>query len=198
MPVTVTEPATGLTPPLEQYRAEIEALVRDAHELVADLTEEQVNWRPAPHRWSIAQCLSHIVLTTRAYLAGLDSAIAEAKERGAAGLAPYRQSFVSNRLVRSMEPPPGFKIKTFRSLEPLERFKTDDLLAAFVSVLNDLTERLRRAAGVDLDGGRMRSPFIGLLRMTIDQAIRLQLAHTRRHLWQARQVRQSPTFPSRA
>ena len=44
---------------LETIDAEAKKVSEDAKQLVAGLSEQQLNWKPGPDRWSIAQCLDH-------------------------------------------------------------------------------------------------------------------------------------------
>ena len=54
---------------------------------------------------------------------------------------------------------------------------------------DQLAERVRRADGLDLTGNRTVSPVTRLLRMPLGAYLQFVIAHDRRHLWQARQVR---------
>lgn len=180
---------------LREQLERIEAIKREALALVDGLTDEQVNWRPDATRWSIAQCLSHILLSGGPYLARLDALLAEAREREKAGLPPFRQGMISRWFIRSMEPPPRFKAKTFRTMEPGETFRRDELLRDFLAFHDELAARVRAMRGVDPDRARMSSPFFKPMRFTLGQAVALLVTHARRHLWQARQVRQHPSFP---
>jgi hypothetical protein len=55
--------------------------------------------------------------------------------------------------------------------------------------------RIRDAEGVDLARTRVASPLLPLLRMGLADILGFLLAHERRHLWQARQVRERAEFP---
>lgn len=191
--LTITEAEIPAT--LREQLERIEAIKRDVLELVDALTDEQLNWRPESGRWSIGQCLSHIVLSGGPYLARLDGLVEEARQREGGGLPPFRQGMISRWFIRSMEPPPRFKAKTFRSMEPHESVRGEALIHEFVAFHDALAARVRAMRGIDPDRARMNSPFFRPLRFTLGQAIALLVTHARRHLWQARQVRQHPSFP---
>jgi hypothetical protein len=191
--LTFAEPEIPIE--LREQLERIEAIKRDALALVDGLTDDQLNWRPDATRWSIAQCLSHILLSGGPYLARLDALLEDARQRERAGLPAFRQGFVSRWFIRSMEPPPRFKAKTFRTMEPGATFRRDDLIGEFIAFHDDLGARVRAMRGVDPDRARMNSPFFRPLRFTLGQAVALLVTHARRHLWQARQVRQHPSFP---
>lgn len=180
---------------LREQLERIEAIKRDALALVDGVTDEQLNWRPDTTRWSIGQCLSHILLSGGPYLARLDALVEDARQREHAGQPAFRQGIISRWFIRSMEPPPRFKAKTFRSMEPGATFSRDALIRDFVAFHDDLAARVRAMRGVDPDRARMNSPFFRPLRFTLGQSVALLVTHARRHLWQARQIRQHPSFP---
>jgi hypothetical protein len=190
---TFTEPEIPVE--LREQLERIEAIKRDSMELVEGLTDEQLNWRPDATRWSIGQCLKHVILSGAPNLSRLDALIEEARQRERTGQARFRQGIVARWFIRSMEPPPRFKAKTFRSMEPLEAVNGSTLIREFTEFHEALALRLRAMRGVDPDRARMASPFFRPLRFTLGQTMALLVVHARRHLWQARQVLQHPSFP---
>lgn len=183
-------------PVLRGYMDQLEPLRLDAYELLDGLTAEQVNWRPPTARWSIGQCVEHVTLTLRLYPESIDRAIAEARARSAAGARPYREGFFSGWFVRSMEPPPKIRVRTLRTVDPPGDLDGDVVLATFVAELARFGQLMVAADGVPLQHGRAQSPFSKLFSFTLSQTFELNLAHARRHLWQARQVRQEAGFPA--
>ena len=191
---TVTE--AELSAELRTQLERIEAIKRDARELIDGLNERQLNWRPEPSRWSIAQCMQHIVLSGQGYLPRLGELIETSRARTAQLRPPFRPGMISSWFIRSMEPPPRFKAKTFRAMEPPPTPEDPaEVLRAFLAFHDELAQRVRAMHDVDPNGARMRSPFFRPLQFTLGQVIALLITHARRHLWQARQVRQHPGFP---
>lgn len=174
---------------------QVTAIRAAAPGLAASLSHVQLNWQPEPDRWSIGQNLQHVVLTGRDYIVPLDAAIAEARRRTAAGMRPYRPGFVGAWLVRSQEPPVTRRLPTLRRLQPPSSLERDIVLAEFDAFHQELERRLHQTRGVHLDAGRMHSPLLRLVRLTVAQAIAGLLGHARRHLWHAEQVRARSSFP---
>jgi hypothetical protein len=175
---------------------QLDAIMLDRRSLCDMLSARQLNWRPAPRRWSIAQNLEHITLTFALYPVAIRRMLAEAKARKAAGGGRYREGFIARRVVASQEPPPGLRIRTTRRVDPGPDLDHETVLTRFDDTLEQLRALIVASDGVPLDHARMQSPFVPLLRFTLRQVLQLNLAHTRRHLWQARQVRQHPSFPA--
>ena len=174
---------------------QLDELVVDARSLGEGLSREQFNWRPATGRWSIAQCLEHVTLSIRLYPENIERMIRDARQR-ATTARPYREGWFSRWMVTNMEPPPRMRIRTKRSVDPAPNLDPDAVLQDFERAVATLKDLALSADGVPLRHARMRSPFAPILRFTLPQTFTINAAHARRHLWQARQVRQHPNFPT--
>ncbi|MBR9989449.1 MAG: DinB family protein [Gemmatimonadetes bacterium] len=183
-------------PFLEGLIEELDAILIDARSLAEGLSQPQFNWNPDPRRWSVAQCLEHLTLSLRLYPAEIERMIGEARERATANERPYREGWLSRWVVSGMEPPPRFRIRTRQSVDPDPGLDRDTVMRDFTAAHLKLRELITAADGVSLRHGRMRSPFAPILQFTLGQVLAMNLAHARRHLWQARQVRQHPNFPA--
>ena len=60
---------------LQTIVGETELLNDSARQLVTGLNDEQLNWKPAPDSWSIAQCLDHLAVTSEKFDQYFTSAI---------------------------------------------------------------------------------------------------------------------------
>lgn len=174
---------------------QFESTKQEAADLVASLSDAEVNWRPHPGRWSIGECLLHLATSTDAVLPALDLAIAQAQRRGWTACGPYRYGWFTRWNVRSMEPPPAFRMRTFRLFQPpATAMRGGAVVRALADSRDRLLERTRVAAGVDLRRAIVVSPVMRLFRLPLGGYLAFLAAHDRRHLWQARQVRQSSGF----
>jgi len=182
-----------MTPELQDLLRQIDAIKADGHAVCAGLTETQFNWRPGEGRWSIAECIVHLNRSVSATLPAFDRAIADgrAKGRTAKGGGPPRYGWFSRWMIGSMEPPPKRRMKTFPifAVPVGGTHAVASVLPEFIAVRDQLAERVRRADGLDLQGNRTVSPVTRLLRMPLGAYLQFVIAHDRRHLWQARQVR---------
>ncbi len=189
--------ATGgvLIAELEKYYQQIEAIKQDAENLVHDLEEPQFNWRPEPNRWAIGDCFEHLNVTARLYWPILAQAINRARIEGILSPGPFKHSWLGNRFIGSLEPPPRIRFKAPRSFRPLANQPAAQVWTQFLSFQDRLLELIREANGVDLVRIKVQSPAFKFLKLTLGQAFAMTAAHERRHLWQARQVKEHPNFP---
>lgn len=182
-------------PVLAGYLEQVETIRDAAGSLAHDLTAQQLNWRPDQRRWSIGQCMQHVTMTVALYPAKVEAMLAEARERMQRGEKPYREGAFSRWFVRSMEPPPKMRTRAMRKVDPAPDLDPEQVVRDFDAAHAQLASWIAAADGLSLVHGRTASPFVPVLRFTLGQVFALNLAHARRHLWQARQVRQDPGFP---
>jgi hypothetical protein len=186
-----------MTPERDGLERQVAAITAEADAVLAGLTEAQVNWRPSPERWSIGDCISHLNVGIRVVLPALDRAIETARDRGWTGQGPFRYGWFANWMARSQEPPVRRRIRTWPIIQPVtERHDAARLQAEFHAVRSELRERLTRAAGLDWRRAKVQSPVSRFVRMPFGAYLAFLLAHDRRHLWQARGVRNHPAFPA--
>ncbi len=175
---------------------QLDAIKADGEAVASGLSDAQFNWHPGEGRWSIAQCLNHLNVGVSLVLPAFDRAITEGSARGKTSSGPFGYGWFSRLMIASMEPPPRFRMKTPMKKSAGTTHRAADVLPEFILVRDLLAARVRQSDGLDLARIRIRSPVNRLIRMPLGAYFRFILAHDRRHLWQARQVRDAPGFPA--
>ena len=102
---------------ISKLRDENTANIEKAKSLTTGLSAAQMNWRPQPGKWSIAQNLAHLNFG----YPGLDtiaSSIAAARAKGIIGNGPFRYGWLSSWIMKSQEPPPKRKFKAAKVNTP--------------------------------------------------------------------------------
>ena len=56
-------PTQHLLPELQSYLDQLAAIDGQVDALLANITEEQLNWRPGPEQWSVGECVDHLTVT---------------------------------------------------------------------------------------------------------------------------------------
>lgn len=177
--------------------AALETTAADARALTNGLSDEQINWRRAPDAWSIAECLMHLTETSAVYAPAFERVIGRARERGRTGTGPFTMNWTGHWFAGLLEPPPKRRFKAPRAFRPRHRTRPAGAVVRDHAEANRTIQNLVRSAdGLHLGRIRMASPLTPLLRFNLDAAFRIHAAHERRHLWQARQVREAEGFPA--
>jgi hypothetical protein len=174
---------------------QIAQIREQAATLLRGVSDAQYNWRPEPGRWSMAQCVSHIVITDEIYVPVLENCIADARKKGLVGDGPFHHGAIGNWFVRSMDAPAKKRFKNPKMITPPPEQPLAKGLADFNAVHDRLLAVVHQASGVDLGRAKFRSPFLKVMRFSLGQGLAVMLAHARRHLWQAGEVQRHPGFP---
>jgi hypothetical protein len=141
--------------------------------------------QPAEKRWSAAQCVEHLNITNRAYMARVPDAIRVLREKHVDRRGSFRLDWNAHLLKYWLEPPSRVKLPTGASFQPGNPQDPAAVLSTFQSIGRQIEEELAAARELALDGGRIRSPFSENMKYNVYSAFTLIAAHNRRHLWQA-------------
>ena len=168
---------------LEEIRTEVAAIDADAQRLCGGLNEDQLSWRPQPGKWSIAENLAHLNVTTQSYVPGIRHALQKAREQGLQGSGSFDLGFTGKLFVNYLEPPFKMKTKAPKMIQPILQGLASDTLPQFLRGQEAFRKLVEDAEGVDLGRAGFVSPFSSLLRMKLIAAFATVTAHDRRHLW---------------
>src|SRR2546429_2934737 len=90
-----------------------------ARAVAADLTEAQLNWKPSPEQWSIAQCLEHLVVATKGFEKYFTAALEQARESRKVTIPPkYKPSLVGGWLAKQVSPEAARKLPAPKIFRP--------------------------------------------------------------------------------
>jgi hypothetical protein len=181
---------------LQEYYRQVEEIKLDAMDLARGLSETQFNWRPSPEKWSIGECLEHLNVTARLFWPTIAEAVNGARVNGWFSKGPYKRTWLGAIAIRTMEPPAKRRFKAPRRFRPPANLPMNQVLSQFMAFQDRLLDLLRDANGVDLGRPRLQAPGSKMIKLTLGQSFGLMTAHERRHLWQARQVKDNPNFPA--
>jgi len=152
------------------------------------LSDAQLNFKPAPDRWSISECVKHIAVTEMFLWKITDSVLKQPAD------ASKRSTIkVTDDQVLQMVESRAQKIKTFTPLEPQNTpFKScPDALSSFYDSRKMLTDF------VATTGDDLRDHVVVLPFGSFDsyQMILFMAAHSNRHTQQIEEVKADPNFP---
>jgi len=174
-------------------------LQRGFDETAGDLDPFQLNWKAAPERWSVGECLDHLNSADRQLLPRLTAAVARGHAERLRAPGPFRYGAIGRWFVRTVSPAGTRKVKAPRLYRPAaSRLDPADVRVARADLQMRLRAVLARAAGLDLAQLRVASPLSFLLRFPLGIWFASTVAHQARHLGQMRRVLSSPGFPTGA
>ncbi len=162
--------------------------------MAAGLTEAQFNWRPAPEQWSIEECLSHLTMVGQVELLAIVAAIDQAKAKGLTGASvtnggPIEYPIWERFILRETEPPVRHSLSAPKRFVPLHGQPITGILPTFLHVQRNFGIQIARADGLDLRRVKVPTPITRFLKLSLGATLAQAAAHERRHIAQARRVR---------
>jgi len=187
---------SSLSPELAELDRQFVAAKAEASELVDGLQESQFNWRPDEHSWSMAECLLHLNMVGDRCVHLLETTLADARARDRLAGGPFGYGWLGKWIIAHTEPPSKHKYKAPRAFTPAYGQPIAAVLPTFRHLQDQLSRQLEQASGLDLAHIKVPAPEARLLRFNLQVTFAWIAAHERRHLWQARQVRNQGAFPA--
>ncbi len=168
---------------------QIQDVRRRAQQLVSGLTAEQFTRRPDPAKWSIAECIAHLNVTAGVVQPKIADAIEQGKRDKATGKGPFAPGPKGRLLIWVAEPPPKLRIRAPKNIAPPEQIGDPlQLLPEFMKAQDGWERLMQDSEGLDLGKIKVGQRF-SLFRSRLAATIPWMLAHQRRHLWQAENVK---------
>lgn len=153
---------------------------------VKGLSDAQLNFKAAPDRWSVLECVQHITLASPGIFQGQQAAMTQPNDSNwkASASDEMLLKMVVDRSSKAQAPEPFKPVNsTFKTL--------DETLKVF----NDDRHKLIEYVKTSKDD--MRAHFVKLPFAILDayQMVLLISAHTNRHTQQINEVKADPSFP---
>jgi len=193
--MTDTTSREDLHPTIADLITQAESIKSEAAELLNGLSESQFTWTPDQREWSIGQCLEHLNRTGEMLLSACAGPIAQLRQDNETTEEPFTYGFIARKFLRTLEPPPKQRFRSPKTYRPAEVKSLAEESERFMALQDRYIELLREANGLDLTAVKVASPAARWLRFPAAVWLASIPPHERRHLWQARQVKNKPDFP---
>ena len=181
---------------LRDVESALSDIARDTDATFGRLDVHQLNWRPAPRQWSVAQCFDHLLTANRLIFTSAENALAGAVPPTIWQRVPVLPGVLGRALIRSQAPDSARKYTAPSQAQPSASEVPADVVGRFV---NQQREAARTVLGLDSVRAAqvvMASPFVRVITYSVLDGWRLVVAHNHRHIQQATRVAQAPGFPA--
>jgi len=175
-------------PQLAAVVSDLESASARLRQLDASLTDLAWCMRPSPGRWSAAECVAHLNLTSHALLPLFRKAIADARALRTTAPRRYRRNVLGWLASKIVAPGGGLKTRTLPAFVPTPVPPVADLINDFNRLQAEIVACVREADGLPLERVTVRSPFHGRMVYNVYAAFTLVPRHQHRHLLQAEQA----------
>lgn len=175
----------------EQVLNSFEMAKKRAVELFEKVDEAEFNQKPDSKEWSIGECIGHLNKTGTLYLkqirqkSRIEQTQKVAVTREAGGFKPR---FISSLLIKTMEPPAKFSLKSPKSFQPKSQLQMEETKRKFLELQDQFMDQFKYSIKNNLLDKRITSSLTNLLKMEIGEVFLFIAAHQRRHLAQAERL----------
>ncbi|GAA5024231.1 hypothetical protein GCM10011506_07710 [Marivirga lumbricoides] len=155
-----------------------------------ELSEEELVWKPQPDRWSVAECLKHMLIANKLYLNDIENKLKKAEVRTIEH--PIKFSLTGRVFLFFVDPKYKFKVPAPKIFKPIEKNSVENGKATvrdFIELQQQIISSADRACGYDHSNIYTFSPLSKLLRFNIGEQFYIMMRHTKRHLNQAKNVK---------
>jgi hypothetical protein len=175
---------------MKNWTSTLNDISRQSLSEFGSLTSEQLNWKPNPNTWSIAQNLDHLIVVNETYYPVLASLKAGTYRTPFIARIGFVVSFFGKTILKAVQPDRKKKMKTFPIWEPTKSNVIGDILNRFQNHQNELIQKIEDAKVLVGKGIVISSPANKSIVYKLETAFDIIVSHEQRHLEQAKEILQ--------
>ena len=152
------------------------------------LSADALNRKPAPDKWSIAQCLHHLIVSNRTYYPQFEEVM-----NGSHTNSWYQQiGFISRSmgswLIKSTGPDRSAKMKNPPAFAPTQGNLPGTIVHDFLAHQEEMKSHFKKMERVDLQQTILSSPALAAITYNLSDLLAILCGHEQRHINQALDV----------
>jgi len=181
---------------LQELKEDLFTLASGARDEFGRLNIEQLNWKPSPDRWSVAQCFDHLVTSNAAYFPIFESVINGQKKSRAIERFPLLPNLWGKLLIKSLDPKATRKLKAPGRFQPSSSDISGSIIEDFMKQQTKVAESIEAIGNLNPARIVITSPAASMITYSLMDAFRIIVVHEKRHFQQAQRVTQEQGFPT--
>lgn len=159
---------------------------RQVKETFAPLNTTQLNWKPAPNKWSIAQCLDHLMVSNSTYYPEFDRIINQQPFTNWWGKIHFLPALAGKMLLNSVKPTSKIPLPAPRNFVPSSSDLPDSIVNDFEQQQQLLIGYFTRLQSIpNHEKVKVTSPVSHFITYSLKDCLNILVYHEQRHLQQA-------------
>jgi DinB superfamily len=184
-----------LTADLATLISSANKIADESRSTFGNLTASQLNWKPSPERWSVAQCFDHLIAANSGYFPIIEEVLSGRKPTLWQSM-PVLPGLTGRLFIKSLDPSSTRKIKAPKRFEPAQSDISGTVINDFTAQQGRIVERMKATEHLDLDKIVITSPAAAVITYSLMDAYRIIVVHEQRHFQQAKRVTEESGFPA--
>ena len=159
-----------------------------------NLSKEQLNWKPSSDKWSIGQCIDHLIVANNQYLPELNK-VSESKHKETFWEKNNPLTdYTGQNMIKTLGPVIIKKYKTPKLFFPSKSSISINILSDFTYQQEELFKVFKILEDGKFSKIVITSPVAALLTLKVHDALKIISVHEERHLLQAIRIKQFETL----
>lgn len=161
---------------------------QEAEKSFGNLTANQLNLKPSPERWSIAQCLHHLIVSNETYYTPLQKIIDGRHRNSFYQNIGFISRFFGSYLIKETGPVISKPMKNPPVFAPSVSDLPGTIVTDFLKHQQQLSALVQQLDKTDLNNTVISSPALGIITYSLKDMLTILAGHEIRHLEQAKQI----------
>lgn len=173
---------------MQDHFSHIDTITNIIESEFGDMTKEQLNQKPYPQAWSIAQIIEHLIIINSTYFPIVDALNHGTYTVPLIGKISFIPTVLGKVLLKSMKGNRSQKTKTFPIWEPSQSEIDADIITRFKQHQEELKSMIKQCEHHIKSHAIISSPANRYIVYPLSMAIDIIIAHESRHIEQMREV----------
>lgn len=179
---------------IEEWCGRIDQITREFVSEFGHLNAEDLNWKPSPDVWSIAQNMHHLIVINETYYPVLKSVRDRTYQMPWIGKIGFMVRWMERVILQSVQPDRRKKMKTFPLWQPSSSAFGREIIAQFHAHQEGLKKLISESDDLLQQGTLISSPANKNIIYRLEMAFEIIITHEQRHLEQARELSRLKNF----
>lgn len=177
--------------PLNQFYSELESITKENIQIIqenyASLSFEELNQKPSPEKWSIGECLQHLVCYGNFYLPAMEKSLKNYKGNSSPN-SDFKTGYFGNKFAEMLRyKEVGMKKMKAPKIEVLSFSEVDkNIIELFLHQQQRHLELLEKTKAVKMEKVKVPIALTKLIKTKIGDTLRFTIYHNQRHIIQSK------------
>jgi hypothetical protein len=171
---------------LKKLAASFYDMKKNAADFFKSINQVIFNARPSNGKWSVAECIDHLIVTGNDYCNLFEVGLKDIIEKNVKQQSDFKYSWLAIRFINFVEPPVRFKVKAPKKWKPDSKINFKNASEAFLQLQDRFIDLINASNGWDITKFKLHSPASKLIKFSGLEILSINAAHQRRHFEQAK------------
>ncbi len=177
---------------LSRWYDTLEDIIQTVKNDLQKLPLDTLNYKPAPKKWSVLECMQHLLLINDIYNPYVKKRFSEALP--AKTNQPYQATWVGRAYMYIVSPNTKQKFPTAYFLDPSKKENPQksnfnyEIINKYIAYLQEVQSFIKKSEEINLNKVKIRTSITSLVSFNLGDYYEVECRHNLRHLAQMKRV----------